>query len=127
MEEDNIRVDLASADVRGEIINVYANGKKAIIVHTEPGHHRGGYVFPNTTKKAKVLDGSVIFHLVKPENPKEEKVINLSVGDGIRIPNGTAYRESTRNGTWFVGFSSGDEKCKIYEPYRKIVERSFEK
>lgn len=127
MKEEDIKIELASIDVRGEIVDVYANKKRIRIVHTEPGHQRGGYVFSNTSKRTKILEGSVTFHLVKPGSPESERVRNLSAGDGIIIPCGTAYRENTRKGVWFAGFSFGDEKYENYEPYRKLVEKSFEK
>jgi hypothetical protein len=127
MKEENVRIELASADVRGEIIDVYTDGKKVRIVHTFPGYRRGGYIFPDTEKRAMILDGSVTFHLVKPENPEDEKVRSLLIGDRITIPKGTAYRENTRKGTWFAGISIGDEKWKVYEPYRNKVVKSFEK
>ena len=127
MKKDKITIEVI-ADVRGEIVDVYAEGKEGIrIVHTLPGYQRGGYVFPNTEKRATVLDGSVTFHLTNPENPGEEKVRSLSVGDKLTIPKGTAYREITRRGTWFAGVSIGDNKGKFYEPYRREVEKSFEK
>jgi len=127
MKEENVRIELASADVRGEIVDVYADGQKIRIVHTLSGYQRGGYVCPNTEKRAIILDGSVTFHLVRPENPQEEKVRNLSIEDKLTIPRGTAYREITRKGTWFAGISIGNDNCEIYEPYRKMVAKSFEK
>jgi hypothetical protein len=126
MKEDKIKTEVI-ADVRGETIDIYADGKEVRIEHTLPGYKRGGYFFPETKKRAFVLDGAVTFHLTDPENPEKEKVRSLSVGDRLTIPKGTAYTESTRNGVWFAGISIGDDKGEIYGPWRDKVKKSLEK
>jgi len=121
---EKIKIDV-KADIRGEIIDIFAEDKKIRLIHTLPGCHRGGYVFHQTEKRAILIDGDNTFYFTDPKNPKKEEIHKVSAGDEIIIPKGTAYREFTENGTYFVGFMKGDNKWVYYEPYRKIVEDSL--
>jgi hypothetical protein len=119
----NFRINV-KADRRGEIVDVKTEGRAIRIVHTLPNCHRGGYIFPNTEKRVNVIDGSVTFYFADPKNPEMNEEHKISAWESITIPKGTAYREFTKEGVYFVAFSYGDNIWQLYNPYRKIINSS---
>ncbi len=116
-----------TANTRGELVDVKSGEKKIRIVHTFPYCHRGGYVFPGTDKNVMLIDGSVTFYFKDPKHPRHEDVVEISSHtiSCHTIPRGTAYREFTKEGVYFAVVSQGDDKYRIYRPYRKIVNDSL--
>jgi hypothetical protein len=115
------------ADVRGEIIDVKEDGKTICIVHSLPQSHRGGFYFPDSKKIVSAIEGSIIFYLTNPKNPKKQKEYKISTGNSITIPKGIAYREFNEEEVYFTSacILSDSDKKVVYEPYRRIIDDSL--